>query len=537
MRFLKIAIFSVSILLFAVLFYAFRASRVNPYPDDRFDGPLPAYTEAVLPFSHQYNGDRFLPMMASAVIDVDADGIPELFIGGGENQADALFRFENGRFRDISGALGLTAKADATYGAQVVDVDNDGRTDLVVARDSGTYFYLNRGGKFELRKFDSFISARERVLSFGLADLNQDGKVDLYAAVYLARAEMKGQTIFNEEGYGGTSRLLLNIGNLEFQDITEAAGLLRTHNTFTGIFADVDGDFQQDLIVAQDTGHVMTWKNLGGLKFREMPNPMSLAFGYPMGIAAGDFDNDGEIDFYFSNVGTTVPDFLGRGDLRPGQPYRRSLLLMKNLGNFRFEDVSDVTRTANYEFSWGVLMRDLNLDGLQDILIAENYIDFPLHRLFKLPGRILLQTPAGKFASVEKRMAMENRAAEITPLVADFNRDGVPDIVRVNLGSKSRAFISTDNKDFRSIAVKLPDTVAVLGTKVILHFSSGRRITNFVIAGEGLGSDQSREILFGLFANDLAKSLEIILPSGQKKIFAVGAGQSRYTFSSSNLGL
>lgn len=537
MKVLKIASFSVMILLFAIVFYAFRASRVNPYPDEKFEGTLPSYTEVALPFSHQYNGDRFLPVMASAIIDIDADGVPELFLGGGENQSDALFRFENGNFRNIGESYGLAMKSDATYGAQVVDVDSDGRTDLIVARDSGTYFYLNRGGKFEQHKFDSFVTARERVISFGLTDLNRDGKVDLFAAVYLARAEMKGQTIFNEEGYGGTSRLLLNTGDLKFQDITAASGLLKTHNTFSGIFVDVDGDFEQDLVVAQDTGHVVTWKNLGSLKFKEMPNPMSRDFGYPMGIAAGDFDNDGQVDFYFSNVGTTLPDFLGRGDLRPDQPYRRSLLLMKNLGNFQFEDVSDATRTANYEFSWGVLMRDLNLDGLQDILIAENYVDFPLHKLFKLPGRILMQNQVGKFASVEKRLGLENREAEITPLVADFNRDGIPDIIRVNLGSTSRAFLSASNGNFDSLAVKLPDSAKILGTKVILNFLSGKKITNFIVAGEGLGSDQSREILFGRFVNDKPTSLDIVLPSGRTKTFLIREGESQYSYSEAALGL
>lgn len=537
MKFVKITAVSLLLLILTLLLYAYRASRVNPYADEVFTGNLPSFKETDLEFVHRYNSDKFLPVMASAIIDVDADGIPELFLGGGENQADALFRYEAGAFKNIGASYGLAPKPDATYGSQVVDVDNDGRTDLVVARDSGTYFYLNRSGKFIIQKFDAFVSTRERVLSFGLTDLNRDGQVDLFAAVYLARAEMKGQTIFNEAGYGGTSRLLLNTGDFRFMDITESAGMLQTHNTFSGIFADVDGDNLPDLVVAQDTGHVVTWRNLGGLKFREMPNPLSEAYGYPMGIAAGDFDNDGRIDFYFSNVGTTLPDFMGRGDLRPEQPYRKSLLLMKNLGNFRLEDASEQIKTANYEFSWGVVMRDLNLDGLQDILIAENYVDFPLHWLFKLPGRVLLQNTTGRFAATENQIGLVNRAAEITPLIADFNRDGIPDVIRVNLAGKSRAFISTGKPVENSVSVKLPETADMLGTHGILTFRSGRQIHNYVISGEGLGSDQSHEMFFGAFANDAPVSLEILLPSGKRRRIALQSDRKFYSITKAELGI
>src|SRR5262249_24435246 len=139
-------------------------------------------------------------------------------------------------------------------------------------------------------------------------------------------------------GYGATSVLLLNNGDNTFRDITRDAGVEYVHNTFQAMFLDLDGDRLPDLVVAHDTGQVRTWKNLGNLKFQNMPNPTSREYGYPMGIAAGDYDNDGLMDLFFSNTGGTPPDFLAKGDLRDGQVLNQKLHLFHNDGGFRFTE-------------------------------------------------------------------------------------------------------------------------------------------------------------------------------------------------------
>ncbi len=68
-----------------------------------------------------------------------------------------------------------------------------------------------------------------------------------------------------------------------------------------------DGDL--DLVIAQDTGQVRTWKNTGQ-RFELVDNPNSNFYSYPMGIAVADYDNNGLVDFFFSNVGTTPPHFV-----------------------------------------------------------------------------------------------------------------------------------------------------------------------------------------------------------------------------------
>lgn len=523
--------------LFSIVFYSYKLASPNPYPEQKTDSVIPSYKELEIPFDHKYNGDKYLPVMASAIIDVDNDGAPAIFLGGGENQADGLFKYKDGKFTDVSVQYGFTTKADPTYGAVVVDLDNDGYPDLIVARDSGTYFYFNRHGKFEIQKFNSFLAPNERAISFSVADLTNTGHVDIFVSAYLSKSAMEGQNIFNKPGYGAQSRLLLNDGHNNFKDITNSAGLNGPHNTFAGIFIDIDGDHKPDLIVAQDTGHVLTYKNMGNLKFQAIPNPMSETFGYPMGIAVGDYNNDGLVDFYFSNVGSTILDFMGRGDLRKDQSYSSKLLLMKNKGNFQFEDVSEQTKTADFEFSWGVVMKDLNLDGRQDILIAENYVDFPLHQIFKLPGRILTQNKNGTFTSIEKEAGLVNRAFEITPLTADFNRDGTIDIVRVNLNGKSKLYISKMKSPENAISVSLPESIRALGAKLVLEFESGNRITNFLVSGEGLCSDQSHEQFFGSLPNEIPNTIVVDLPSGKVIRVPIEKNKKHYSLSIKELSL
>ena len=104
-------------------------------------------------------------------------------------------------------------------------------------------------------------------ISIAVADLNRDGHFDMYVSGYIRKELIEGLNIFNQEGYGGTSALLINNGDNTFTNKTKESGLFYKHNTFQGVFIDVDQDGLEDLIVAHDTGQVRTWKNLGNMKF------------------------------------------------------------------------------------------------------------------------------------------------------------------------------------------------------------------------------------------------------------------------------
>ena len=88
-----------------------------------------------------------------------------------------------------------------------------------------------------------------------------------------------------------------------------------------------------------------------------MKNPNSGTFAYPMGIAIGDYDNNGYVDFAFSNVGSTPPNFMVRGDLRHDQVNNWKWLLFRNEGELKFTDAAEKAKIADYEFAWGMGVR------------------------------------------------------------------------------------------------------------------------------------------------------------------------------------
>ena len=228
-----------------------------------------------------------------------------------------------------------------------------------------------------------------------------------------------------------------------------------------------------------------------------------------MGIAVSDYNNDGLVDLFFSNVGSTPPTFIVTGDLRDDQYFNRKWIMFKNLGGFKFQDVAEEVKLADYEFSWGAIFEDLNLDGLDDLIVSENYISFPPHKpkFLRLPGRVLVQNENNEFAAIEKQAGVENYRYSISPIAADFNQDGAPDFIHANIGGKSKAFISKKPLG-NFLKVKLPNNVKSTGARVMLRRSDGKTLHQRWVVGEGLCSDSSHTLIFGL-ANNSVSELEV----------------------------
>lgn len=498
------------------LFWLTAHDRAIDYDVDVSGLAIPQFIEQTIDFVPSYDKTQTLPFTASAVIDIDGDGVEELFLGGGIHQTDAFYQYRNGAFVDITAQTAWSkVTPDKTFGAVALDLDSDGDTDMLITRQSGVWRYDNVNGQFTGTKLDLDLDAKSVPLSVAVSDLNRDGLFDIYVAAYIARKHVEGETIFNEV-YGGVSALYLNQGNNQFKNITQEAGLYYQHNTFQGIFIDVDGDSLEDLVVAHDTGTVKTWKNLGGLKFQDMPNPTTDYFSYPMGIAVTDYNHDGKPDFYFSNVGSTTPDAIVRGDLRDEQVLNKKWLMFENQGGFQFKDIAEQAKLADYEFSWGAIFEDFNLDGRDDLVVSENYVGFPTHVLpaWRLDGRFMLQNDQGEFAAVGKQAGVQNRFFGISPITADFNQDGYPDLIHVNLLGPQKVFLSQGG-NAKHLKVKLPNMVKSIGAKVIVTLADGSQLHNTFVVGEGLCSDQTHILNFGL-GEQTARSISVRYLNGDE---------------------
>jgi hypothetical protein len=172
---------------------------------------------------------------------------------------------------------------------------------------------------------------------------------------------------------------------------------------------------------------------------------------------------------------------------------------MNNSGDFTFRDVADPVQLADYELARGALFTDLNSDGRADLIVSQNHPYWPPHmsEKLRLKGRVFLRNGSGAFAEVSEQTGIVNNRYGIAPLQADFNNDGRPDIVHLNLGGRSRVFLSKPGEN-HFLRVQLPGSVRSLGAVVSVKVLSGALLKKTYLVGKTLCSDSTHHLFFGL---------------------------------------
>lgn len=490
-------------------------------PDD--DDDATAFRKVDAPFEHRWK-ETSHPFSGAAVIDIDGDGREEIFVGGGEGQKDALFRYESGRLIYMPEALQLSSDA-ATHGATAIDIDSDGDTDLLVARTTGVSLYLNSASGFSTTEVPLKLAPEAVPFQVAVSDINRDGQADLYISVFVATDAFRSAT-YNDPAHAKQNILLLNNGDLTFTDITKESGTAGRQNTFTSVFNDLNADGWPDLILAQNTGEIEIFRNLGnaseatekGTRFESIDT--NTGYGFWMGLALGDIDRDGDQDLYFSNIGTSIPDFLTSGDLLDDQRQETDWLLWRNDGEFKFTDVTQEYGIKDYGFAWGAVFEDIDLDGQLDLLVAQNYLKWPLHKLGRLPGKVLLQRERNGSAQLEQAdgLAINNPHYGQSPIILDFNGDSKPDLLWLNMNGPLRAFLNRTPNN--SLAVALPDNLSSAGANVTVITPDGASYTRQVVGSIGLMTDQSSTLFFGLGANKTVKQIDVRWADGSSTVIS-----------------
>lgn len=473
----------------------------------------PRFETVGVDFAHRWDQHAAHHLSGAAVLDFDGDGRDEIFLGGGEGQPDALLSLSGDRLVDRIGGTNLSSLS-ASYGAAALDFDDDGDVDLFVARNEGVTFHRNEGGDppfFSRHPVAIDLPEHSVPLAVSIGDVDRDGDGDLYVSVFVDRPHFVTAT-FNVPSHAKANRLLRNDGELRFTDVTDPVTETR-QNTFTSLFVDLDGDGWQDLVVAQNTGQVEILRNRadGLARFEAIESPSG--FGFWMGVAAGDVDGDGDQDLVLTNVGDSFPGFLVRGDRREDQPYAPGWLLLRNDGGFRFTDVTRQAGLGGLGFAWGPAFEDVNLDGRLDLLVAQNYVKWPVHHLFKFPGKLLLgASPGPDFYASD---AAADPAFGNAPVIADFDGDGRPDVFWVNSDGPSRAYLN--RSEGNAVVAILPDTVGALGARVRLE-GEAPGFTREVGSGGGLGTDSAPRLTFGLGQDTRAGRLVVDWADGNRTV-------------------
>ena len=228
---------------------------------------------------------------------------------------------------------------------------------------------------------------------------------------------------------GAGIRLYLNEGGGRFRDATRESGLdWRRKDGHAGearqvIVADLDNDGRQDVLVTFVDDDHRVWRNLGGGRFEDMTERAGLGGrGTVAGPAAVlDFDRDGLPDIYIAHFGDYLKGVLPTLARRNtnGLPNR----LLRNRGDFRFADVTAGSGTANTGWAQAVSHTDLDGDGLQDLVVGN---DFGVNAWLRNKGD-------GTFEDIAAALGTDKPSYAMGLGIADLNGDDRPDIYISNI--------------------------------------------------------------------------------------------------------
>jgi hypothetical protein len=240
-----------------------------------------------------------------SAVDYDNDDRQDIFFPDGVRSR--LYRnvTEAGgvRFLDVTGAAGLDGIDQANAGL-FADVDNDGDADLFVARYlAPSMFFRNNGdGTFTDRSREMGLDFDSTSVTAVFLDYDLDGFLDLYVGTYGdAFNDIPRLPFFAQNAK--PNRLFRNDGGRRFLDVTEASGTGDTGWALAVTAADYDSDGDPDLAIANDFGRKCLFRNNGNGTFTDVAKEAGvLDFSGGMGLVFGDFDDDGHLDLYTSNI-------------------------------------------------------------------------------------------------------------------------------------------------------------------------------------------------------------------------------------------
>lgn len=299
-----------------------------------------------------------------------------------------------------------------------------------VAPDSGIRFKLENCPTPEKHLIETMPGG---VAAF---DYDGDGLTDIYFTngAPLPSLEKKSSTYWN--------RLYRNLGGFHFEDVTEKAGVAGIGYSMAAAAADYDNDGHADLFVAGVNRNTL-YRNRGDGTFEDATAKAGIRGGHwSIGAAWLDYDNDGLLDLFVANYVQWSPDikpFCGdpAGGVRvychPRFFQGLANTLYHNEGHGRFRDVSDEAGIASHiGKGMGVAIADYDRDGFPDIFVAND----------KMPNFLFHNLGNGKFeeAALQSGAALLDSGNPISGMGVDFrdyDNDGLPDIALTALAGET----------------------------------------------------------------------------------------------------
>ncbi|HEY3082621.1 MAG TPA: FG-GAP-like repeat-containing protein [Chloroflexota bacterium] len=464
-----------------------------------------------------------------AFFDFDGDGRPDILLTNA-NGPNALYRNNgDGTFSDVAAAAGVADPDGVSIGVACADYDNDGRCDLLVTRlGGGLKLYRNRGdGTFaDVTAEAGLALPGGHGASAAWADFDGDGHLDLYVTYWLDSVPPGLTDLMRTDGelrveYTARSRghrLYRNNGDGTFSEVSQYLGLPPPSPGLAVGFVDYDDDGRPDLYVVNDMGRFVQPNKLfhndgptpdGGWRFSEVGHRAGVdAVLFGMGIALGDYDGDGRLDMYATNMGSNQL-FHNRGDGTFEPTTNRAGV---GRGTIRGED----------SVGWGTAFFDFDNDGNLDLYFTAGVV-YPMPPVNGVsvpdqPNAMFHNRGDGTFRDVSRLTKTDSTGCGRGLAVADFDGDGFLDVLVANYGQPPVLYQNSGNAN-RWLQVRLIGTRSNrdgIGARLTLT-AGGRAQVREVASGTSFLSQHSLIAHFGLGQLERAEALEIRWPSGARQ--------------------
>jgi hypothetical protein len=511
------------------------------------------------------------PSGGVAIFDYDGDGLPDIYLLNGSTMAAmqgkekppraALFRnLGNMKFEDVTDKAGV-ANERWGFGVAIGDYDNDGRPDIFVGNYGVSRLYHNNGdGTFTDVAEKLGVARKGWSTGATWGDYDGDGRLDLFVPGYAdfdlndlppnptdaGKPGSVGQNFCQFRGVpvmcgprglkGEGDTLYHQKPDGTFEDVSEKAGVNdpQKYYGFSSAFIHADDDDLLDLVVVNDSTPKQLYINKGDGTFEETGYPSGVALNENgreqagMGLAVGDYDNDGRVDFHITNFSDD------------------SNVLYHNDGDGNFTDVTfqaGIGEVTIPFLGWGTNFLDFDNDGWKDIFVANGHVYPAVDK--NQWGTSFAQQPLlfrnlmnGKFERVGAApgSALAQSYCSRGAAVGDLDGDGRLDVVINTLDGKPALLHNVAKSSGHWVEFRLVGDVSKKSPRdaigAIAYVTTGKlRQRMDVISGAGYASQSDQRLHFGLGTATKIDKLEIKWPNGSLESVEVPSIDRVFTIS------
>ena len=493
------------------------------------------------------------------IYDFDNNGFVDIFYSGG-NRNFLYLNFGNGVFKESAESFGIACFNDTEFlNSQIVmgDLNGDGEDDIYLAT-SGSHrlFYRDLNSNHFTEVSEKLNGYRSFSHGISLLDFNQDGRLDVVVANFheLGKEYRRMQYVLQAgelNNFGTNNALLIQQPDGSFKNLETLKSKNKTFANSVGI-SDINNDGYPDIFFANDYGPDSMLMNIEGRSVLDVTTervPKHRQLNGGKSVEFIDYDQDGLIDLFVTNA--YIP------------PYQAgyNMLWKKTSKDGNFKLVSQEENIGKSGLSWGAKFADFNLDGKLDVYVANGlerdlrgsriedekslwygkmeFAEAPLffrnnsksfsqnknnlyHRFGFQRDALFIQGSNNRFYDVALDIGLSDDSEGRGLAIADFNNDGLMDIVVTNYFGKSKVYQNMSKPGTTWIGLKLINSKGSqlpIGTKITLKQSHGPDLVREYYPGNGFRSQSDSRLVLSLAAGSKFTTLEVIWPGHIKKTY------------------